>query len=243
MPRTGRPQTVERVALPCAACGATLYRRASDIARLKSGRAFCNNECLKRVGAKPRRGSTNQCAECSESFYALPGAVGMFCSRDCHNKHQKRSRVELECVVCNASFTLGKATAAERGPSPTCSRKCDTLRRTTNGIGRMHNGRPVILWSTGYLFVYEPDHPASYRNGWLAEHRYVVEQHLGRRLTPKEHVHHLNGVKTDNRIENLVVLGHSEHSSITGKERQEQFLAMQAELAEYRRRYGPLPKE
>jgi hypothetical protein len=43
------------------------------------------------------------------------------------------------------------------------------------------------------------------------EHRFVVEEHLGRKLTTKEHVHHINGDRTDNRLENLEVISASNH--------------------------------
>lgn len=46
------------------------------------------------------------------------------------------------------------------------------------------------------------------------EHRYLMEQHLGRKLLPNETVHHINGDKQDNRIENLLVIDRAEHSRL-----------------------------
>lgn len=53
---------------------------------------------------------------------------------------------------------------------------------------------------------------------WALEHRLVVEQSIGRKLERDETVHHINGIKTDNRLDNLMVLTNSEHQKLHARE-------------------------
>ena len=64
----------------------------------------------------------------------------------------------------------------------------------------------------GYIVRYIPDHPMASAAGLVMEHRLVVEEHLGYYLPQGFDVHHINGVKDDNRIENLAVMTHKAHT-------------------------------
>lgn len=68
----------------------------------------------------------------------------------------------------------------------------------------LRKGKPSIT-SLGYVRI-------NINGKRILYHRYIMEQYLGRQLTKDERIHHINGIKTDNRIENLeLIKNQSEH--------------------------------
>ncbi|MBT6046138.1 MAG: hypothetical protein HOG49_04875 [Candidatus Scalindua sp.] len=62
------------------------------------------------------------------------------------------------------------------------------------------------LNSEGYVVISNPKHEwLTRKDGSILEHRLVMQEHLGRKLTSKEIVHHKNGNRQDNRLVNLEV--------------------------------------
>lgn len=113
--------------------------------------------------------------------------------------------------------TRAKIAAAKAGVRPSAEARAKMSRAHASLTGeknsRWHGG--IQRDPRGYVRVYLPDHPHCNATGYVYEHRLVMEAHLGRTLLPTEVVHHINGIKDDNRIENLMLFssneGHASH--------------------------------
>ena len=117
-----------------------------------------------------------------------------------------------KCVCdCGIIKTIAK-TSLTTGKTRSCGCLRDEISRS------QPRGEDSISWrggrrvEEGYVMLYIPDHPSAKSNGYVREHTYVMEKHLGRKLNVNESVHHINGDRGDNRIENLELWSSSQPS-------------------------------
>ncbi len=130
----------------------------------------------------------------------------------------------------------GKLTAVRPfscGPNPKWIFRCDcgaekpmvkgnVISRGTGSCGCLKKGSGNGNWKGGEIedghgrvLIYSPSHPnPSYCGTHVYRYRLVIEKSLGRYLDPKEIVHHINGDKRDDRLENLQVMSQSEHARL-----------------------------
>lgn len=76
--------------------------------------------------------------------------------------------------------------------------------------GSNWNGGKTIH-SNGYILIFRPDHPSCSVSGYVPEHRLVYEEYYNCCLLSWIDIHHINKIKTDNRIENLQPIMRSQH--------------------------------
>jgi len=159
-----------------------------------------------------------QCLFCHKDFNAAKKTT-KYCCRSCQcthlasihgkeNKLKRRTGMTLKCEHCQSDYYIPKYRVET---AKYCSRVCLGYAHPER-IEKARNNSPV-MYRAG---LHEPrKYKKIYVNGkQVREHRYLMEQHLGRKLDTNEHIHHINGDCRDNRIENLQVLTNSEHQKL-----------------------------
>jgi hypothetical protein len=160
--------------------------------------------------------TTKPCAHCGKSFEKDPRVTRAmweqrrFCSRKCSSASRKVPLGQKDCIACGRTYMQ---TPSERGKLWEARKYCSTRCAYADRAG-MNRGPKHWAWkggryahAGGYVALYiHPDHPMyvmAHNSGRVLEHRLVMAESLGRPLTRHETVHHVNGDRQDNRLENL----------------------------------------
>ena len=120
---------------------------------------------------------------------------------------ENRRLPDRRCIECGAVFRPVRQSSAY------CSRPC--ARKKNGGWNR----KPETWWLNQRGYIEGRVWISDTIQICVKQHRWIMEQHLGRPLSATEDVHHKNGNTQDNHIDNLTVLDHGAHSTHTNTER------------------------
>lgn len=202
---------MNRIKKQCECCGIEF-----SIPKCRDWREHsCSSSCKRLVREQRSRESaayrSRSCLECGTRFVPRMAQIrngdGRYCSNRC-----------------------GVAQVIKLNRSPEVRAKTGELTRKAHAEGRFRylRGEDNPNWkggrwmADGYVWIRVDGKP-------VAEHRHVVEMSIGRPLRSDEIVHHINHIRTDNRLENLQIMSRAEHI----KEHHEEILS--ARWASYAR--------
>lgn len=165
------------------------------------------------------------CHNCGKSFKNFPSNIkknkNTYCSQKCH--YEKRSEKNRnDCTSCKKKLDPKRKGFYkdycklcymhkwyEKNPHQYEKRLKKSREKWRKKIGLPLN-HPLLIgkkgcgtYSNGYKYFNISNHPNSSKCGKVAEHVMVMSNYIGRPLMKGETVHHLNGIRDDNRIENL----------------------------------------
>lgn len=159
----------------------------------------CRKERMIKLGNATRETFTGICRACAQGESTkdefLPNGSIIFWSR------RDGQRIPVKCGACSTKHI----TYASNIRKKTFTGLCRHCINTGSNSNVWRGGRVI---KNGYIYIkISPNHPfyeaMATSTGYVAEHRLVMAEHLGRPLKDTEIVHHRNSLKTDNRIENL----------------------------------------
>lgn len=173
-----------------------------------------------------------------------------YCSYKCYEEWCKFNKTpNCECEVCKRKMYIKSSRLKRVKNGITCSKECSSKLKSEYMKGENNHQFGLIgelntsfkddnlITNYGYILEYCPNHPyphdKSNKTTRVLQHRLVVERNSEnfddnyfeisnnqKVLKPMYDVHHINGDKTDNRVENLEVLTKSEHTTHHNSEKE-----------------------
>ena len=172
-----------------------------------------------------QRAKIKNCPTCRENFATYPVGTSDYCSSECYRKPCKRCGQQFHArtpraIYCSEECKRGSYVCENCGK--TFVRKKKALGRFCSTSCHYEHECPVGTvrdGGNGYKIIKVPHGTFGAkkfgdRSGWMWEHRYVMQQVLGRPLDKHESVHHINGKRDDNRPENLELWKRSQPAGV-----------------------------
>lgn len=156
-----------------------------------------------------------KCLICGQEKYFKPSRIkmgyGKYCSNHCRNK--ARVGIKLSKITRGK---MSKSKTGEKHPMYDKKHKPESIQK----MKLSHYKHPATNWKggetewQGYCYVWKPNHHRALKLGYVLKSILIAEKTINRLLKDSEIVHHINGVKNDNRPENLQVITIKEHKRL-----------------------------
>jgi hypothetical protein len=202
----------DKVDVTCFSCGEVFKKQPCKIG--KWGKHYCSSSCRNapELSAKVLFNCENCGKEVTKYRSNFIKSIHHYCGQKCATEYQVKSRKDKKekCNLDLKKFSKTCNFCREEFYSRNLKKKfCTDLckDKSREGIARLSKFGYIQL--SGYH-----THPMSNNNGVILEHRLVLSEYLGRMLNKNEIVHHINGNRQDNRIDNLELTTRSEHAVI-----------------------------
>jgi len=217
-------ESIHRTQLPkvCPICTKEFF---VDI--LHINQKYCSRECGRRFTCLNRKkiytSREIQCGICGKSFIEMSKRNKKYCSPKCENKaHSMRYRKKINDSDNGEIEKLYRAGTSMVAIASRFDISDNAVRRRLIKLGvplrNPHLSEHSSNWKggrritkNGYVEVLNPDYRNTSKSYYIHEHRLVWEKTYGKKIPKGYVVHHLNGVKDDNRPENLVAMKIGEH--------------------------------
>lgn len=191
-------------------------------------RRFCSPACgnLARRAVRVKQWVTMTCKVCQKGFEVTPGWVKggrrRYCTAACRMKAHRAN-------IDRTGKRHTPEARAKMGANPPAGARSSQWKG-----GRFESqGYTHVMISTLPEDMQALARQTNPKGKYILEHRAVAAAQLGRPITRDEVVHHVNGIKTDNRPENLVVVPRADHS-VEHREIERKFRTLLAELEQLR---------